>query len=137
MNQFNGFPQKHRESGGLIDDKAIRSFGNYLAQAALKLEKDEKMLAEKIGVTARSITSWEEGDSFPKDEPLFLQRVAEAYGVTLNELKEKLQISKDAKMVSNNARKQKSGPSINPLDPNLRARSGSKGHFPAADNGNF
>ena len=121
FNQFNSssknIPPELREKKGLIDQKVIKSFGNFLAQAALSFEKQksEKDIAKEVGVNDTSVTNWEEGISFPRDE--ILDKVATAYGVSLDELKEKMQISKDAQKILTNARKQKAGVSVNPLDP--------------------
>ena len=141
MNQFNGLPGKKIE-GGLINDTERLLFGLKLRVARKKLEEEKVKtfddIAREIGVDKSSCNAWEKGMSLP--EQTRLGRIAVAYkieGDDYNNFMQAFDVSTEAREVVKSARKQKSGQSISPLDPNMRARNGSKGHFPAADNGNF
>jgi transcriptional regulator with XRE-family HTH domain len=119
MNQFNvninGFPKREGRIG-LIDPKAMGSFGNFLVQSLFKLpeEKDEVKIAKEIGVSPDSIRKWEEGESFPKEDNLLLEKIARAYGVSMEELLREMKISKDAHGVEKKSRKGNHGPSSSP-----------------------
>jgi transcriptional regulator with XRE-family HTH domain len=100
MNDFNGPPsgasKNTPEKMGLIDDKALKSFANLLVQARFALEKTKSAIMRELNLKkAVPIDRWEEGEGFPNEE--MLPKIAEAYGLKLEEVTEKWKISKLAR----------------------------------------
>jgi hypothetical protein len=137
MNQFNGLPQTSPEKKGLIDQAAINAFATFLVQAKFALPENisNADIMKMVGLQSKSpIINWEQGDTLPEYESL--GKIAIAYKIEGEKYRDFLkayEISKNAREVLKNSRKQKSGQTFIPTYE--RGRSGRNGPKSRLDNG--
>ena len=62
----------------------IQKIGKFLAQLRREQEMTQEQLGEKLGVTNKTVSRWENGNYLPPVE--MLQALSEFYGLTINEL---------------------------------------------------
>ncbi len=62
----------------------MRKSGQFLAELRKEKELTQEQLGEKLGVTNKTVSRWENGNYLPPVE--MLQSLSELYGLTINEL---------------------------------------------------
>lgn len=62
----------------------MRKVGQFLAQLRKEKELTQEQLGEKLGVTNKTVSRWENGNYLPPVE--MLQSLSELYGLTINEI---------------------------------------------------
>ena len=62
----------------------VRKIGEFLAQLRKERELTQEQLGEKLGVTNKTVSRWENGNYLPPVESL--QLLSEFYGLTINEI---------------------------------------------------
>ena len=62
----------------------IQKIGKFLAQLRREQGMTQEQLGEKLGVTNKTVSRWENGNYLPPVE--MLQALSEFYGLTINEL---------------------------------------------------
>lgn len=62
----------------------MRKIGQFLAELRKEKELTQEQLGEKLGVTNKTVSRWENGNYLPPVE--MLQALSEFYGLTINEI---------------------------------------------------
>jgi transcriptional regulator with XRE-family HTH domain len=62
----------------------VKQIGQFLAQLRKEKELTQEQLGEKLGVTNKTVSRWENGNYLPPVE--VLQLLSELYGLTINEI---------------------------------------------------
>ena len=62
----------------------IRKFGSYISKLRKEADMTQSMLADKLNLTRQSVSSYENGDSFPDISILVL--ISQEFGVTIDDL---------------------------------------------------
>lgn len=87
------------------NEELISEFGVLLSRQRNVTGKSRKNLAAQLGVSQVALERWESSVNLPDEEKLL--KIAEVYGIDLDKLKEKYEISKKAKEVLRTERKPK------------------------------
>lgn len=80
----------------------MTEFGNFLLESRKDLKLTRVIMAERIGVTKASVQGWELGATLPDD--LNLEKIANAYNISLVLLKEKINLARESKTKERSAR---------------------------------
>ena len=103
-NQFNGLPQTSSENKkGLIDQQALDTFKNYLIKIIYLQDKSQSQVTREIGVERALMQKWVAGKSLP-DENL-LPKISSVCNVPVEELREKIEISREEREKEKSAKK--------------------------------
>ena len=71
----------------------LKQIGMFLAQLRKELNLTQEQLGEKLGVSNKTVSRWENGNYLPPVEAL--QLMSEFYGLTINEINDKIKYIED------------------------------------------